>query len=128
MRVIRTLELIAVRVLRHSPILRCGECEHWFLRFDQRADAWLDHPEWEPRCAVCALFAHGHGDAWAVFNDCQGVFSNMVFWSRAEAARAAAEPENVEADCYVAPVQVIREPEWRVSAREFEEREREACQ
>lgn len=124
MKIGRAIRLFAIRVARRAPIVRCGECDRWFLRSDDRAAVWPDHPEWSARCPVCELFASARGEACAVFNDCQGVFPDLVFWSKREAAEEAAKPLNVAAECYVAPVQVIREPGWRAWDRELRERDK----
>lgn len=62
-------------------------------------------------------------EAWAVWNDCQGVFSCSVTHSKKE-AEAILEKMKA-ADCRVVPVRVIVEPEVNHWYREAAEREQE---
>lgn len=62
-------------------------------------------------------------EAWAVWNDCQGVFTCSVTHSKKE-AEAILEKMKAE-DCRVVPVRVIVEPEVNHWYREAAEREQE---
>jgi len=97
-------------------------CECLFWRFDKRA--FVHGARHTAYCPLCALFEFDHGDVWVLHNDCQGVFSEPVFHSRAEAEAECGKPEWRDADCVVVPAKVLAEPEWRHWQRRMDERER----
>ena len=123
MRTIRDLMGLAIRFMRRLPFLRCGHCDHWFDRRDGRAFA-PQEPRCSPRCPACQIFDDAGGEAWGIANDCQGIFADAVFYSKAEAVAAASSPPYDDAECYAVPVKVLQEPADRVWWREHEERER----
>lgn len=120
---LRSMSLICVRV---SPLLPCDQCGHWFLRYDSRAYV-SKTGSFETFCPVCALFVFEHGEAWAIWNDCQGVFPDEVFSRRDEAAAALMAPCWDGTDSTVVAVNVLRVPEWQVADREWSERDYEAA-
>jgi hypothetical protein len=115
------LRCAVVAVSRASPIVRCDQCHHWFLRYDARSFVrW--QAKYDACCPVCALFDFAGGDAWAIWNDCQGAFTDAVFSRRQEAETDLERELWAGTDSYVVPVKVLREPEWRADLRAFEER------
>lgn len=108
-------------------IATCGDCEHLFDTRDDRAFVLNDadkkkYPELHSVCPACNQVSDA-SKAWAVWNDCQGIFTNAVFNSRAEAMACLAETFTVDQESVV-PVRVLVEPEENWWHRAFEERER----
>jgi hypothetical protein len=107
--------------MKQDHIRDCGECGMIFDARDRRAfvpeNAKL-YPKLEPVCPACNMINHG-AEAWACWNGCQGVFTDAVFNSRAEAN--AKKEEWGEAVEKVVPVCVIVEPEDNWFGREIDE-------
>lgn len=93
------------------------------MRYDKRAYVFWDAIH-DTYCPVCSLFAFGDGEAWAIWNECQGVCTDAVFGWRAEADAELLKPEWDGCDCTVVPVSVLRVPEWHEDMRAFDERAR----
>ena len=72
------------------------------------------------QCPLCKdQFLRG-ATAWAIWNDCQGVFACSVFHSKSEAD--AALQEKSWGDAKVVPVRIYKEREDQTFFREAEER------
>lgn len=106
-----------------SPVT-CSECGHFFDPADRRG--YVPGPEMkhlEPTCPACWLLRHGGAPAWAVWNNCQGVFACSVFhWKREAEER---RQKDFGGRHNVVPVRVIAEPEGHWWSREAQEREYE---
>lgn len=102
---------------------KCRECGHTFSRSDRRG--WINRDEIENSCCpLCSAMSFG-SHAWAIANDCNGVFDTEVYATKAAAEAECAKPEWQSAGCAVVPVIVLRDErgdaEWR---RDFEEKQR----
>jgi hypothetical protein len=117
----RRLRSLALACVRVSPLLPCDQCGHWFLRSDERSYVSRSG-EFETFCPVCSLFVFEHGEAWAIWNDCQGVFTGDVYDRRGEAAAELMAPHWDGTNSIVVPVSVLRVPKWHEAARHFDER------
>lgn len=86
----------------------CSECDLFFDPRDRRAFFGRG----DVQCPACAM-GHRGDEAWAVTNDCNGIFE--VVWRRDEAKGRLSEYDG----CYVIPVRVYEEPLHRRCIREF---------
>lgn len=103
-------------------------CDCFFDRADKRA--WLGDRDlvFSPTCPACQIATLGGREAWAVTNDCNGIFCDAIAETRAEARELAAQDPYASAGCYVVPVRVYEEPddhyrtmrEWVESQRDHE--------
>lgn len=105
---------------------KCSDCGFPFDSTDPRCYVPNNADElrkYGAHCAACQILAHEGAPAWALWNDCQGVFACSVFHSRAE-ARDALKKSGWQNETVV-PVRVFREREDREWLRNWEEREAE---
>lgn len=100
--------------------LRCAECGHDFDIRDRRGYVPKDKPD-DATCPACWLERHEGAPAWAISNDCQGVFACSVFHSKREAVEALAQFG--WHDCRIVPVRVHAETVDGARFREFENAE-----
>lgn len=96
-------------------ITRCIDCERLFDRRDPRA---FVRRQWgRPRlqglnaCPACRLQRYEGLEVWAVTNDCNGIFDDMIFSSREEARQKAASFD-LEIGMYAVPARVYEEDDW----------------
>lgn len=102
----------------------CGDCGHFFDPADERCFR-SDHAFYrDPRyrglgsiCPACNQMKDG-ATAWAVHNDCNGVFTSMLHATKAD-ADAQAKP----LECGVVPVRVLIEPEDNWDRRDWDDRQ-----
>lgn len=94
----------------------CEECGHFFDPSDKRSCMPSERfPDMRPCCPACALMNYSGAEAWAVANDCNGVFTDTVAQRRADAERTAAQPPFSGDDCKAVPVRIFideGEREW----------------
>lgn len=97
----------------------CWRCDNKFPRADKRGFYSKERPD----LAMCPLCnATRNGEAWAIWNGCNGVFTTEVYDTK---AAADAECAKLEWDgCKVVPVRVILEPGDDVWQRALAERDR----
>jgi hypothetical protein len=95
----------------------CGECDHFFDPSDKRS--FVPNPP-DPRypqlCPACTIQTLHGREAWAVWNDCNGVFE--VHLDREDAVGKLPEYP-AGAECKVIPVRVYEESEDRWGLREW---------
>jgi hypothetical protein len=109
--------LIAIVGLHHLRV--CVDCDHLFDARDDRGFLPSKNArDLDPVCPACNQVARG-AEAWAVHNDCQGVFEDGIRGRKAE-TDAIAEAWNVGAKSV--PVRVIVEPEDRHDMRAWSEK------
>lgn len=100
---------------------RCRDCGHFFDPSDGRAFVHVPserYPDLGHACPACHQMARS-AEAWAVWNGCQGVFTDQVYHRKDDALTAMKEePEVYEA---VVPVRVIVEPKTERELREWRE-------
>lgn len=92
-----------------DPVI-CGWCDHFFDPTDKRS--YIPDPpdpRYPPRCPACTREQLCGDKAWAVWNDCNGVFE-VSFDRRGAVKRLEEYPQG----CSVIPVRVYAEPrdEW----------------
>ncbi|UGY23772.1 hypothetical protein HU675_0038470 [Bradyrhizobium septentrionale] len=107
-----------------QPDLRlvCEECEHFFDAADPRASV-LNTDEFGPRCPACNIQLHGGTEAWALANDCQGIWGDTIRWTKAEAVELLKDTHK-DTESRVIPVRVYEEADsYRIELREYRERE-----
>ena len=105
-----------------TDLPRCDDCGHLFDPADKRGYVpKADEKTLKPCCPLCwALMIRGT-PAWAVWNSCQGIFTDAVTHSRAEAKALLGRT----GDEKVVPVRILIEPKdshWR---RQMQEDDRE---
>lgn len=104
----------------------CGDCGHFFDSSDKRANlAFPNDPRFSPICPACNLQTMKGVEAWALANDCQGLFDETVCGSRKEAA-AKLDGMYRDMGCCVVPVRIHIEREDRFGIRNWSEDQREA--
>lgn len=97
--------------------ITCAHCDHFFDPSDRRAAfTKKSDPKYPPICPACAIETLRGNEAWAVWNNCNGVFE--VCMDRDDAVKKLAEYP-VEAGCKVVPVRVYEEPEDRWNLLEW---------
>lgn len=84
---------------------KCGDCGHFFDGRDDRGFVPPASASLPPACPACNIVSRA-AEAWALVNECQGVFVDAVFHSRGDARAAIVLGIHDDA----APVRVIREP------------------
>jgi len=102
----------------------CDDCGHFFDPADGRSRVFKPSelfPNPSRVCPACWLMSCGSAEAWAVHNNCQGVFTCGVATTSAE---AEALLQQYPSGCTVVPVRVIAEPEDRFDIRKWSEKER----
>tara|TARA_R110002110_G_scaffold64634_3_gene178562 strand:+ start:4920 stop:5267 length:348 start_codon:yes stop_codon:yes gene_type:complete len=111
----------------------CAECNHTFDPDDPRAcidkrevTAEMDFPKQDPLCPLCAYQMIGGLEAWAVANDCNGIFGDTIRRTRSEVeALLQPGPQSYGGvGCEAIPVRVYRERQDRIEIRAFNEGER----
>lgn len=111
-------------------MLKCDDCE---FDFDPKHPLAIDRPSvvepgkrWQ-QCPACYLMGvNGSTDAWAVWNDCQGVFTDSVFSRRKQAEADLKENFGDDnASARVVPVRIVVEPEDKHWMRDMRERDYE---
>ncbi len=100
-------------------MLTCDECGHLFDPSDTRAFAY---PDAGPRCAYCWAMTITGAEAWAVWNNCEGIFTCSVTHTKEE-AEAILKRSGCGPDEKVVPVRVLLELEQHRWRREAEERD-----
>lgn len=104
-RMIDTLQRLVRRLIRWPwrGLIWCDWCEHWFDAKDRRAHIPVPpDPRYSPRCPACTIMSLQGDEAWAISNDCNGIFE--VTDTRAQAVAKLVDYEG--ADCEVIPVRV----------------------
>lgn len=97
-------------------MLRCDECGFMFDQKDKRCSLSTDE-RYPNLCPACALMSYRGSTAWAIHNDCQGVFTMAVHSTREAALKELGEPG--WNGCVVAPVRIYVEPKDRWPYREW---------
>lgn len=111
-------------------IVRCNDCGHYFDAADRRGyvpELPEDVRRYGEHCPACQMEQHGGAEGWALWNGCQGVFTDAVTHTRAEAEARWAELGWGDVIDKVVPVRIHVEREDNVWQREMAEREREAA-
>lgn len=108
----------------------CTDCGHQFDGSDRRGfvpKAASERERYGVTCPACQIVKGIGSEAWAIWNECEGVFACSVFTTRAEAKSALANAGWSD-DEIVVPVRVFREAgqrEWyRAVAEDDQERSR----
>ena len=89
-------------------MLKCEECSFNFDERDKRAFIHSDGKSHS--CPACKIMGFGSIEAWAVSNDCQGVFTDSISSSRKAAEYELQKFGGRNAGACVVPVRVIAEP------------------
>ncbi|MBS9476224.1 hypothetical protein [Ancylobacter radicis] len=63
-------------------------------------------------------------NAWAIWNDCNGIFTTEIYDTKAAADAECAKDFWLRAGCRVVPVKVTAEPEDKWHFRDWQERDR----
>jgi len=105
-------------------MLTCEKCDHRFDPEDKRA--FVPLPEWglKPICPACNIVLGTRSTgAWAVWNDCNGVFTHTLSGTRRQAQETLAAESLSSGDFggRVVPVRVIIEPEENWPFRNWDE-------
>ncbi|MFN3624406.1 MAG: hypothetical protein ACK4TP_10125 [Hyphomicrobium sp.] len=111
-------------------IVRCDDCGHYFDAADRRGcvhETPEDDRRFGKTCPACWQEQHGGAEGWALWNSCQGVFTDAVTHTKAEAEARWAELGWGDVIDKVVPVRIHVEHEDNVWRREMAEREREAA-
>jgi hypothetical protein len=103
------------------PSRVCGECHHFFDPTDKRSfRPSRAAADMEPLCPLCAQFLLHGREAWAVWNDCNGIFSDTVRATKTEVEELM-KPGPMSyggVGCEAVPVRVLLEPDDRRDIRE----------
>lgn len=101
-------------------ILTCDECDHFFDRADERC--FVSTRGNGALCPLCAEHRLRGSEAWAVWNSCNGVFTDTVHVRRFDAANDLTQALR-DAGSIVVPVRIYREAESRELTRYASEAE-----
>lgn len=91
---------------RLPKMLECQACEMRFDPRDERAGVFSDRPDLN-RCPLCNVLDFRGVRAWAVSNNCQGVFTCGIASSKESATERLNSGDYDGAGCEVVPVVVI---------------------
>lgn len=125
----RLMKSIIAEVRAPLRIVRCDECGHYFDAADRRGSVPKtpeDVRRYGKTCPACWQEQHGGVEAWALWNSCQGVFTDAVTHTRAEAEALWAKDKCSDVFEKVVPVRIHVERDDNVWQREWQERERAA--
>lgn len=91
---------------RLPKMLECQACEMRFDPRDERAAVYSDRPDLT-RCPICNVLDFAGLRAWAVSNNCQGVFTCGIAGSKEDATEHLNSGRYDGAGCEVVPVVII---------------------
>lgn len=123
----RLMKSLAAEVRAPLRIARCDDCGFYFDAADRRGfvpEEPQERHRYGQHCPACQIEQHGGVEAWALWNGCQGVFTDAVTHTKAEAHALWAQHECREVFDKVVPVRIHVEHEDNVWRREMAERER----
>jgi len=103
-----------------TELLKCRSCDNDFPSSDRRAFFHPARPDLAT-CPLCHVLGQG-SPAWAIANDCNGIFETEIYSTKAAAVAECAKP-NWQGDEVIA-VTVIRVPNDETWRRDYEERDR----
>ena len=124
----RLMKSLAAEIRAPLRIVRCGDCGHYFDAADRRGHVPRDAADvrrYGKTCPACWQEQHGGAEGWALWNGCQGVFTDAVTHSKADAEALLAKHEYSGVFEKVVPVRIHVERDDNVWRREMAERERE---
>lgn len=111
----------------NKPIYEtCDDCGHIFDPSDSRAFLKPEEKKYahlENSCPACQQMQSG-ATAWAIWNDCQGIFTCSIFHSKKEAEKILGKDFTRDQE-KVVPVRVLVEPEDNWWMRDMHEKEAE---
>jgi hypothetical protein len=108
-----------------APRKVCGACDHFFDSSDKRHYRGMNDRRYLPRCPACTIETLNGNEAWALRNDCQGLWDDSVRYTRAEAQELLEKNPDSYPDCYVYAVRVYEDKDqdmrhWSENQREKE--------
>lgn len=103
-----------------TELLKCWSCDNDFPTSDSRSFVPTAAP-YLATCPLCHALSRS-APAWAIANDCNGIFETEVYSTKAAAIAECAKP-NWQGDEVIA-VTIIRVPADDIWRREYQERDR----
>lgn len=106
--------------------LICGYCDHFFDAADKRGHVMSGDadPRYPPRCPACTIQTLGGREIWGVWNDCQGIWTDGLGGTKADAIAHLNSGRYDGCECRVVPLRVYPEQDDRIHMREWLEAER----